>query len=76
MVMNYAVSVLKKAAYELGGEILSDQAFEIHVESADEISKMAYQILTGSFTEKAKGEKLDRFIELLKAMSVLSEHTQ
>lgn len=69
--MNHAISILQKAAFELGGELLTEAALEAKIDSLPEIQKMANDILYGHFIAEEENEKRKRFIELLKAIQIL-----
>jgi hypothetical protein len=73
--MKYAISVLQKAAYELGGEILTEAAIGHQITETGEVGELAQKILFGSLVGDIKTEKQARFVELLKAIRVLQEAT-
>jgi len=72
MAYKYAVLILRKAAFELGGEILTNRAIEHEVETAGDVHGLAHQILFGSFSPH-DGEKEVRFLELIRAIKLLDD---
>lgn len=68
---NYAVSILQKATIELGGKIIAQEAMSSEVAKADDVSKLAQQLLFGNLLENAAKEEREQFLELIEAIRLL-----
>lgn len=68
-----AISILRKAAFEIAAEVLENVAEEKAIKDGDEVSKLANQILFGGLLGQAKQEKEEEFLALIEAIKVLKE---